>query len=171
MNRVSECMRIENINPISGSLDPPPRVNTAECGDECVSVLCTWLVSSSSLCCFDRLCKKALLRSVDLWIKGRVKSRAFLLRRRACFPSPSARVFARRRTFLSTNTSTSVLLSCVYLWVRNCENRGQRRDSRNSLPTLSSPNLGCSRKFFRIGSKKGECKWGSVLHHRFKLSR
>ena len=30
-----------------------------------------------------------LLRSVDLWIKGCMKSCAFLLRRRACFPSPS----------------------------------------------------------------------------------
>ena len=51
-----------------------------------------------------------LLRSVDLWIKGCVKSRAFLLRRRACFPSPSARILARRQTFLSTNSSTSVLI-------------------------------------------------------------
>ena len=31
-----------------------------------------------------------LQRSVDLWIKGSIKSRAFLLRRRACFPSPSS---------------------------------------------------------------------------------
>ena len=36
----------------------------------------------------------ALLRSVDLWIKGCVKCHAFLLRRRACFPSPFARVHA-----------------------------------------------------------------------------
>ena len=34
-----------------------------------------------------------VLRSVDLWIKGCVKSHAFLLRR-ACFPSPSTRVDA-----------------------------------------------------------------------------
>ena len=32
----------------------------------------------------------SILRSVDLSIKGCVKSRAFLLRSRACFPSPSA---------------------------------------------------------------------------------
>ena len=30
-----------------------------------------------------------IMRSVDLCIKGSVKSRAFLLRRHACFPSPS----------------------------------------------------------------------------------
>ena len=35
-----------------------------------------------------------VLRSVDLWIKGCVKSCAFLLRRRTCFPSPSSRVHA-----------------------------------------------------------------------------
>ena len=49
-----------------------------------------------------------LLRSLHLWIKGCVKSCAFLLRRRAFFSSPSACVLARRRTFLSTNSSTSV---------------------------------------------------------------
>ena len=35
-----------------------------------------------------------VLRSVDLWIKGCVKSSVLMLRRRACFPSPSARVHA-----------------------------------------------------------------------------
>ena len=52
-----------------------------------------------------------LLRSVDLWIKGCVKSRAFLLRRCACFPSPSACARASQRTVLSTNTSSSVNIS------------------------------------------------------------
>ena len=32
---------------------------------------------------------KTLLRCLDLWIKGSVKSCIFMLRRRACFPSPS----------------------------------------------------------------------------------
>ena len=51
-----------------------------------------------------------VLRSLNLWIKGCVKSRAFLLRRRACFPSPStrARAPASQRKFLSKNTCSSV---------------------------------------------------------------
>ena len=53
-----------------------------------------------------------VLRSLDLWIKGCVKSRAFLLLRRACFPSPSARAPASQRTILSKNTSSSVQCSC-----------------------------------------------------------
>ena len=55
----------------------------------------------SIVCCY-------LLRSVDLWIKGCVKSRAFLLRRRTCFPSPSACARTSQRTVLSTNTSSSL---------------------------------------------------------------
>ena len=51
---------------------------------------------------------RSVLRSLGLWIKGCVKSRAFLLRRRACFPSPSARAPASQRTILSKNTSSSV---------------------------------------------------------------
>ena len=58
---------------------------------------------------------KGVLRSVDLWIKGCVKSLAFfLLRRRACFPSPSARAPASQHTILSKNTSSSVLLHTEY---------------------------------------------------------
>ena len=48
-------------------------------------------------CIFTRI-----LRSVNLWIKGCVKSRAFLLRRRACFPSPSAHRFIHKYLQLSS---------------------------------------------------------------------
>ena len=51
---------------------------------------------------------RTLLRSLDLWIKGCVKSRAFLLRRLACFPSPSARAPANQRKLLSKITCGSV---------------------------------------------------------------
>ena len=47
-----------------------------------------------------------LLRSVDLWIRKCVKSRNFLLRHDARFPSQSG---VASRTSLSTNTSTLVL--------------------------------------------------------------
>ena len=40
-----------------------------------------------------------------------MKSRAFLLRRRACFPSPSARAPASQRQFLSKNACSSVLIN------------------------------------------------------------
>ena len=46
-----------------------------------------------------------ILRSVDLWKKGCVKSRTFLLRRDASFPPA---ICARLRTPFSINTSTSV---------------------------------------------------------------
>ena len=42
----------------------------------------------------DMIYSVYLLRSVDLWIKGCVKSRIFLLRPCTCFPSLSARVHA-----------------------------------------------------------------------------
>ena len=72
-----------------------------------------------------------VLRSLDLWIKGCVKivkSRAFLLRRRACFPSPSARAPASQRTILSKNTSSSVdVINLRWRWsleVRWCSKIG-----------------------------------------------
>ena len=40
----------------------------------------------------------------------------FLLRRRACFPSPSARAPASQRTILSKNTSSSVELYYSVKW-------------------------------------------------------
>ena len=49
--------------------------------------------------------KNVVLRSVDLWIKGCVKYRAFLLRRRARFPSLSER---RATTHVPTNLHRSV---------------------------------------------------------------
>ena len=55
-----------------------------------------------------------ILRSVDLWIRKCVKSRAFLLHQDARFPSPSG---ATSRTSVSTNTSTLVVeyLNCTDL--------------------------------------------------------
>ena len=53
---------------------------------------------------------RPVLRSIDLWIKGCVKSRAFLLRHHARFPSLSG---AASQTSLSTNTST--LDTCCHI--------------------------------------------------------
>ena len=59
----------------------------------------------------------SVLRSVDLWVTKCVKSRTFLFRHRARFPSPSG---PASRTSLPTNTYTSVhvtLLHSPYLLV------------------------------------------------------
>ena len=55
----------------------------------------------------------SVLRSVYLWIKGCVKSRAFLLRRRARFPSPSERCAT---THVPTNLHRSVV---TYRWAES----------------------------------------------------
>ena len=69
--------------------------------------LTIYFPSSDNTARFIYGCCPNILRSVDLWIKGCVKSRAFLLCR-ACFPSPSAQAPASQRTVLSTDTSSSV---------------------------------------------------------------
>ena len=53
-----------------------------------------------------------LLRSVDLWIEGCMKYRAFMLRCRACFPSPSER---RATTHVPRNLHLSVHLTIFFL--------------------------------------------------------
>ena len=47
--------------------------------------------SLSAMCTRDIFHNSHILRSVDLWVKKCVKSRAFLLRRGACLPLPSER--------------------------------------------------------------------------------
>ena len=91
-----------------------------------------WIFCLKRSCCWflprNISCQYTVLRSVDLWIKGSVKSRTFLLRRRACFPSPSG---ASHGTLLSRNTSGSVD-KCVLLSTRRradsmTRNRGKAR--------------------------------------------
>ena len=72
-----------------------------------------------------------VLKSVDLWIKGCVKSRAFLLRHRACFPYPSARAPASQCTDISTNTSSSVQYSAKR-WRLGCVSSPAARGSQDA---------------------------------------
>ena len=87
------------------------------CVTEEPSRLCTKLMDALQVSIIDSVSTplthtpmSAILRSLNLWIKGCVKSHAFLLRHRGCFPSPSVRAPASQRTILSKNTSSSVHL-------------------------------------------------------------
>ena len=53
-----------------------------------------------------------VLRSVDLWIKGCMQSCVLMLRCRACFPSPSARVSTHR--FINKYLQLSTPLNKYY---------------------------------------------------------
>ena len=75
------------------------------------------LWKSEAIACFAWLIKNIWISSEKCrFMDKRLREISrFLLRRRACFPSPSARAPASQRKFLSKNTCSSVVLCDVWL--------------------------------------------------------